>query len=365
MKYVGIAAVTVGLVMCAAVARADDLTTVDFNELPLAPDSYWNGADMSGGFLSRGVFFNNLFTDWGWGFYSWAGFAYSNVDDPVTPGYGNQYAVISGTGKGGTGNYAVVYDDAFDPTQDFLDLPVPSQVRGFFVNNTTYTALSMLNGDAFTKKFGGATGDDPDWFLLTITGKDTTGNQVGIVETYLADYRSADNAMDYVVDRWQWVDLTSLGPDLKSLHFTLSSSDVGPWGMNTPAYFAMDDLVLVPRKKWAKKPDVAVDDMSVHLVRAGLRRWLCADVTVANLGGQPASGWLMAHLVDPVGRTATRWRRLVSLRPGAKRTMRVYFMKMGHWQPKGTYVLDAAAWHHPWTGEITIRNNWGMDTFDW
>jgi hypothetical protein len=29
----------------------------------------------------------------------------------------------------------------------------------------------MLNGDSFAKKFGGASGNDPDFFKLTIIGK--------------------------------------------------------------------------------------------------------------------------------------------------------------------------------------------------
>jgi hypothetical protein len=33
---------------------------------------------------------------------------------------------------------------------------------------------------------------------------------------------------------------------VKSLEFGLSSSDSGQYGMNTPAYFAMDHLTLVP-----------------------------------------------------------------------------------------------------------------------
>ncbi|MBT3193431.1 MAG: DUF4465 domain-containing protein, partial [Verrucomicrobia bacterium] len=50
---------------------------------------------------------------------------------------------------------------------------------------------------------------------------------------------------DYIVGEWTWVDLTSFGPAVKSLHFSLSSSDNGAWGMNTPAYYAIDDLQFI------------------------------------------------------------------------------------------------------------------------
>jgi hypothetical protein len=103
----------------------------------------------------------------------------------------------------------------------------------------------MLNGDAFAKKFGGSGGDDQDWFLLTIRGKDVEESATGTIDFYLADYRFADNSQDYIVKTWDYVDLSSLG-EVKSLEFSLSSSDVGEWGMNTPAYFALDTIIPEP-----------------------------------------------------------------------------------------------------------------------
>ena len=48
-----------------------------------------------------------------------------------------------------------------------------------------------------------------------------------------------------LLDTWEWVDLTSLGV-VYGLEFELTSSDTGAYGMNTPAYFAMDDLESTP-----------------------------------------------------------------------------------------------------------------------
>ena len=103
-------------------------------------------------------------------------------------------------------------------------------------------ALSMLNGDGFAKKFGGVGGDEQDWFLLTIDGS-LGGSAGGTVEFYLADYRFADNSLDYLIDDWSYVDLSGLG-EVDQLTFNLSSSDVGGFGMNTPAYFALDNLAV-------------------------------------------------------------------------------------------------------------------------
>ena len=231
--------------VAAPAADAPRRQIVTFSERTFAAEDYWNGADESGGFKSRNAHFKNAYNA-AWG--SWAGFAYSRVNDTNTAGYGNQYAVWTpGTGVGGGGNYAVVYDDGVWGNSDVITLPAPATVHGFYVNNTTYAALSMRDGDMFAKKFGGATGDDPDWFKLTITGKNEAGATVGTVDFYLADFQFTDNAFDYLLDGWTWVDLSTLGNAVKTLEFTLSSSDNGMWGMNTPAYFALDNLLFSTR----------------------------------------------------------------------------------------------------------------------
>jgi len=72
------------------------------------------------------------------------------------------------------------------------------------------------------------------------------GVLTGSEDFYLADYRVPSSvAQPYVISQWTTVDLTPLG-NATSLEFALTSSDVGQFGMNTPAYFAMDNLTLVP-----------------------------------------------------------------------------------------------------------------------
>jgi len=61
------------------------------------------------------------------------------------------------------------------------------------------------------------------------------------VNFYLADYRFADNDSDYIVNSWKYVDLSTLG-GVDTYEFDLSSSDTGAFGMNTPAYFCMDQF---------------------------------------------------------------------------------------------------------------------------
>ncbi|MFM7184787.1 MAG: DUF4465 domain-containing protein, partial [Planctomycetota bacterium] len=42
---------------------------------------------------------------------------------------------------------------------------------------------------------------------------------------------------------WDWFDLSSLGT-VDRIEFSFDGSDKGIFGLNTPAYFAMDDLTV-------------------------------------------------------------------------------------------------------------------------
>ena len=228
------------LIAVLTIAGAAKAAMVTFDDLILPAESYWNGSDGSGGFTSGGAHFgNNYNADW----VSWDGFSYSNLTDAAMQGIAAQYNAIAGSGQNGSANYAVAYIGwATPPT---MTLEEPGFVAGLYVTNSNYAYYSMLYGDAFAKKFGGAGGDEPDWFKLTITGRDIDGNAAGTVDFYLADYRFEDNGKDYIVDTWRYVDLTPLG-EVVNLEFALSSSDVGDWGMNTPGCFAIDTIVYEP-----------------------------------------------------------------------------------------------------------------------
>ena len=248
---------------------APTATIVDFNDHTLAPNSYWNGSDGSGGFTSRGAQFNNSY-DQTYG--SWSGWSYSDVNDTTTAGYTNQYAAYTGTAVGGSGNYGVGYTGgSVAPT---ITLPAGMQVQSAMFTNATYAALSMLNGDQFAKKFGPG-----DWFELTITGENAANNVVGSVNFYLAQNGS-------IVNTWQSVDLSSLSA-ATTLGFNLTSSDTGTYGINTPAYFAIDDLTLVP-KVAGTFSSFALSVQGGNTVTAGKAFLLTAQATDAL--GNPVSG---------------------------------------------------------------------------
>lgn len=205
-------------------------TTVTFESLLSAPGSFRNGFDVSGSFTSEGVNFPNSYSPLYGGY--WSGFAISNTTDTVTAGYTNESSAYPGSGAGGSSAYAVIYGDVtinFATSVNLLGL-------GASVTNTTYTALGILNGVGPARAFVAG-----DWFKLTITGY---LNQVPTsnVEFYLADYRAGS----LLVNNWQYVDFSPLGT-VDEIGFKLSSTDNHPlFGMNTPAYFAMDNLTAVP-----------------------------------------------------------------------------------------------------------------------
>jgi hypothetical protein len=213
-------------------------TLITYEDLGLAPNTNFHTAPLSSG----GATFNNSYSA---AFNSWEGFAYSNMGDRTTAGFQNQYSSFAGGASGGAGVFALGYVGfTLTPTLTFpagMDTPLSLEVT-----NTTFAALTMRDGDTFSKKFGGASGNDPDFFKLTINGLDAGGALLRSVDFYLADFRFADNTRDYILNTWQTVDISSLGSAVRQLTFTMASSDVGQFGMNTPAFFALDNVQVVP-----------------------------------------------------------------------------------------------------------------------
>lgn len=213
--------------------------TSTFEDLGLPANSIHNDSS----FTTGGAQFNNNFTDFGGGFTGWEGFAYSSKTDSTTPGFGNQYSAIPGHGAGNSATYGMAFVGAFFPP--VITLPAGATPVSVDLTNSTYAYLSMRDGDAFAKKFGGVTGNDADFLRLTITGISASNVSVGSIDFYLADYRFANNAQDYLISDWTNVSLASLA-GAETLSFSLASSDNGSFGMNTPAYVAIDNLTFVP-----------------------------------------------------------------------------------------------------------------------
>lgn len=209
----------------------------DFEQYNLKKGQYLNGSDLSGGFQSNNIF---LFNYYNTEFSYWSGWSISAATDTVTASFTNEFSAASGGGAEASLTYAVSY--GAENKMVLKGNAKGNPVKSISINNGTYPALSMKNGDAFAKKFGGISGKDKDYFYITIKAWYEGQLSKDSVDFYLADYRFDDNNKDYIIKKWTNVELASLGP-VDSLLFVLHSSDVGDFGINTPTYFCIDNVV--------------------------------------------------------------------------------------------------------------------------
>lgn len=269
-------------------SKAQTIATFDTLSLP-KPDTFYVNYSAYGtdvGFDDGLAHFPCVYDTFPGGFQYWNyGFAYSNMTDSITQGFGNQYSAITGKGYNNSAQYLVAYGAS---NKVFLKGKAINQpVNGFYIANTAYAWHSMANGDMFAKKFGGPTGSDSDWFKVTIRGYSGGSLKNDSVEYFLADFRSPVNANDTIMRGWNWVNLLPLG-DVDSLLFTLNSSDTGMFGMNTPAYFAMDNFHTfetasvgeAPAQLAAKLyPNPAVNELFVETKRGEINAAYVIDMT--------------------------------------------------------------------------------------
>ncbi|MFK7738291.1 MAG: DUF4465 domain-containing protein [Pirellulaceae bacterium] len=246
------------LTFCSSASQAG---LVDFEDVGagLADDSFFNGGpnDSTTPWVSSGVSFDNSFTNFDGGFTAWDGWAYSNVQDNSTAGFGNQYAAFSTTGSAagfGAGNsrtYAIANTgSAKDANGSVLNFATNASLESIDITNSTYALLALRDGDDgganFAQQFV-----DGDFFRLTITGfegEGATGLETGNIDLDLANYFDSGAADDFILTDWTTVDLSSLGIS-KSLRFSLDSNVVDVFGsavfLNTPTHIAVDNLNFV------------------------------------------------------------------------------------------------------------------------
>ena len=231
MKY------TLAILFAAIQTLAFSQSVAGFENFNLEPGKYINDASPADGFESGSILLPNEYNE---EFSFWSGFSISTDTNTTAPGFLNQYSAFPGEGALGTTAYAMGY--IYDPVVIHLnEKAIGKPMIGMYVANSTYGYLSMRDGDGFAKKFGGETGSDPDFFLMTI--KKYSGGVISddSINVYLADYRSSNPQKDFIIQGWKHVDLSILG-EVDSLVLSLTSSDVGAFGMNTPAYVAVDQI---------------------------------------------------------------------------------------------------------------------------
>lgn len=229
------------LAFSASASMAQTVATFDTLSLTGTDTFYVNYSDPGNnvGFDDGLAHFECVYdTSWGG---SWvSGFAYTNQTDVSDSSYNNLFTAVTAKGYNNSANYVSV--SAYTPVMIRLKGKALGQpVKGFYATNLVY-AYKEMTTQGFSKKFGGVPNTEPDWFKITIKGYLNGSLKTDSVDYYLADYRDADSTKDYIVHTWEWVDLLPLGR-VDSLKLSLSSTDTaGGFGMNNPAYFAMDNF---------------------------------------------------------------------------------------------------------------------------
>lgn len=142
-------------------------------------------------------------------------------------------------GYNGSKTFAIFHTSATAPTEIYFSQSGKEvQFAYCYVANSTYTYLSAKNGSDYNAALNYS---NKGWLKLTITGYDTAGNVTNSVEHYLADFRNEKSSG--LSEGWERVDLSTLGFVAK-LSFDITGSDVGEWGLNTPAYCCIDEIAI-------------------------------------------------------------------------------------------------------------------------
>ena len=205
-------------------------TLIDFEEFVINANSFIEKSS-NGFFTSKNCSFSNKYNIQD--NYLVSGFAVSTKNDTTTQGYTNLHSAYAGVGA----RNSKVYLSGWGLDSTYFKLPINRSLISFEVTNSTYAALSMKNGDSFAKKFVKG-----DYFKLIVKGY-SKGVEKTRVEVYLADFRSENTNEHFIQKNWKKIP-TPYFDNIDEVRFNLESSDNGQWGMNTPACFVLDNLVI-------------------------------------------------------------------------------------------------------------------------
>ena len=227
-SFLFVAALALTFAACQPNYDVEDKTVATFEEAAITPakteSTYYLAK--TGTFVSGNFEFTQEVNVSEWGTYY-----YGNIVSNKTDNKFESYLDAEKSQKGGAhqGKNFLVWTPSYVGS-DGIKLKQAAKVPGMYVCNTAYAYNSITKGDMFA---GDPFGAD-DWFLLTITAS-LEGKAVSkTVEFYLA--KGTD-----VVTEWTYVDLSPLGK-IDQLSFTLTGSRTGEFGLNTPAYFCIDNL---------------------------------------------------------------------------------------------------------------------------
>lgn len=251
IKFFALAAIACGAAMSFTSCSSNDnpvdsgkaTVTIGFEGATLNAQGFWcgeengNGVDTGWGgktypcvYKEGGAEFNTTF-----GGTYWTGYAISNrtekgftMGDFTPTGMPDQFNNVTGKAHGGN-NFCIV--QTYGETINLNG----ATLKGFWFTNSSYTANAYLNGDGMTPgKF-----EANDWFKCVLYPTPVDGMSGARYEIYLA------KDGDYVKD-WQYCDLSDVDAfkNVKSISFQFEGTKANDWGVTTPTYICIDDLVI-------------------------------------------------------------------------------------------------------------------------
>jgi len=144
-----------------------------------------------------------------------------------------------GGGAGGSDTFLIAYGK-YEPEADAeLDMRPKIEfsdgrahvIRGCQVNCTTYFLNIAENGNPYSPAL-----KDGEEIKIYATGYDEAGREGKTVEMTLA-------RKGKLIKQWTRWDLSALGK-VKAIKFNIRGGNTDEWGMTTPKYFAIDDIVV-------------------------------------------------------------------------------------------------------------------------
>lgn len=215
--------------------------TIDFENVINQPDTFLisDGLGNNNSFAIEPLLFPSNYINTGSFGYWEKNFAISSMTDSITSGYLNEMSARPGKGANNSMVYSLCY--SLGVIKPYL-AGDKININSLQITNNTFAANSMRDGDMFAKKFGGTSGNDTDYFKVIFTGYLNGIPQNAKDEFYLADYRFSNNAMDYIVTQWRNFNPTTL-VNVDSVVISFESTDVGSFGINTPTYVCLDNIV--------------------------------------------------------------------------------------------------------------------------
>ncbi len=215
--------------------KTSGYTVISFENKTLGAENYWCGDETgtkteSWGVDSYGCVYEegnvSFPVNWMPAYMTWSGFAISSrTETTFDKLFPDQFNSIAGKAYKGN-NYCVIYTFG-----EKITFKKASAVKGFYFTNAAYTAKAITEGDGMTP--GAFTADD--WFKCTVTGEKADGTTASV------DLMLAENGS--YVSGWTFADLSSLG-NVVSLSFSFDGTRKNDWGVTTPTYICIDDIII-------------------------------------------------------------------------------------------------------------------------